>query len=129
MENFMFYFLNTTQAQGGKNWLLPAILFGFVIFYYFVIVRPQSKKEKEVKNRLKNLQKGDKVVTIGGIHGKVSAVKANEIVIKVDSNTEITFEKSAIAKFIDPNPPQDKKNKKGDELITTAEPTVPAEEK
>ncbi len=117
-----FIFLSAFSLD-GKNWILPVVIFGFVIFYYFVIVRPQSKKEKEIKNRLNNLQKGDKVVTIGGIHGKISSIKEGEVVLKVDSNTEITFEKTAIARFIDNNPSHPPKKSKKDEQIVAVEST------
>jgi preprotein translocase subunit YajC len=98
------------------------IMVGFIAFFYFFIIRPQNKKRKDAETMLNSIKKGDKVVTIGGMHGKVSAVKETEIVIKVDANAEITLDKSAIAKVINPNASEssvkdDKKrqlDKKGD---------------
>jgi preprotein translocase subunit YajC len=68
----------------------------FVIFY-FLLIRPQQKKAKEVKNMLDNIKKGDKVVTAGGMYGVVESVEANTIVLKVAENTKVKFTKSAIA--------------------------------
>lgn len=75
--------------------LLPIILV-FVVFYFFMI-RPQQKKQKELKKYRESLQKGDSVVTIGGIHGKVTAVKDTAVTIKIAEGTEIKVEKSAIS--------------------------------
>ena len=75
---------------------LPIILV-FVVFYFFMI-RPQQKKQKELKKYRESLQKGDAVVTIGGIHGKVVEVKDTTVTIKVGSGTELKIEKSAISK-------------------------------
>lgn len=77
------------------------ITFGLVILiFYFLIIRPQSKKQKNAKKMLSTLQKGNKVVTIGGVHGTVVAVKEQTTVVKVDDNTKIEFTKSAIASVV-----------------------------
>lgn len=67
-----------------------------VVFYFFMI-RPQQKKAKEAKKFRESLQKGSKVVTIGGLHGKVAEVADTTILLEVDSNVRLRFEKSAIA--------------------------------
>lgn len=87
-----------TPAAAGFPWQMAVIMVGFLAFFYFFVIRPQNKKKKDAELMLKALKKGDKVVSIGGIHGKIVSVKENEIVIKVDSNAEITFDKSAISK-------------------------------
>ena len=91
-----------TKGLFGDKIIMPIILVGFLAFFYFFVIRPQSKKKKEMENMLNSIKKGEKVITIGGIHGKVSNVKDNEITVRVDSNAEITFEKSAIAKVVKP---------------------------
>ena len=86
-------------AQGGTKpggfgfgSFLPMMLVMFFIIYFFMI-RPEQRKQKEKKNLLGNIKKGDKVITIGGIHGTVDKVKSDEgqIVIKVDDNTKLTM--------------------------------------
>ena len=57
----------------------------------------QSKKRKELAQKLSNLKKGDRVVTIGGIHGKVVSVKDKVVVVRIDDRAEITFDKNAIS--------------------------------
>jgi preprotein translocase subunit YajC len=87
----------------GGNGMIIIMMVVFIGFFYFVIVRPQNKKKKEMESMLKNMKPGDKVVTIGGAHGKIVSVKDDTITIKVDDKAEITFEKSAISRVIDPN--------------------------
>lgn len=67
----------------------------FVVLWLFFI-RPQNKRQKEAQKFRDALQKGDKVMTIGGIHGKVHEVKETTIVITVDNNVNIEVEKSAL---------------------------------
>ena len=71
-----------------------------ILIFYFLIIRPQKKREKETKDMLNALKKGDKVVSIGGIHGTVISVKENTVVVKVDDNARIEFTKSAISQVL-----------------------------
>lgn len=86
------------QGQTGENpasfWIMMGLL--MVVFYFFMI-RPQQKKAKDAKKFREALQKGTKVVTIGGIHGRISEVNDTTVLLEVDSNVRIRFEKSAIA--------------------------------
>lgn len=67
-----------------------------VVFYFFMI-RPQQKKAKDAKKFRESLQKGSKVITIGGIHGKVVEVNDATVLLEVDNNVKLRFEKSAVA--------------------------------
>ena len=78
--------------------VMPFVL--IIIIFYFFIIRPQNKKQKETEQMLKALKKGDKVITIGGIHGVISSVKENVVVVKVDDNAKIEFTRSAIATVV-----------------------------
>ena len=75
--------------------VVPFIL--IIVIFYFFLIRPQNKKQKETEKMLKALKKGDKVITIGGIHGVVSSVKENTIIVKVDDNCKIEFNRTAIS--------------------------------
>lgn len=85
------------QAQSGGS--MTSILMMVLIFgvFYFFMIRPQQKKQKELKKYREALQKGDSVVTIGGIHGKIVEVKDTTVVVKIANETEIKLEKSAIS--------------------------------
>ena len=75
------------------------LMFGlmFVVFYFFMI-RPQMKKAKDEKKFRSELKKGDKVVTIGGIHGKIAEVKETVLVIEVGEGNRLKIEKTAVSK-------------------------------
>lgn len=77
---------------------MSQILFLVLIFgvFYFFLIRPQQKKAKEEKVFRDNLSKGDKIVTIGGIFGTVEAIEDTAFIIKVDANTKLRMDKSAI---------------------------------
>ena len=89
-------------ASGGSGQMVTTfVTFGLVILiFYFLIIRPQNKKQKEAKKMLSALKKGDKVVSIGGIHGTVVSVKEQSTVVKVDDNTKLEFSKSAISSVV-----------------------------
>ena len=81
--------------------IMQILLFGgiFVVFYFFMI-RPQQKKAKEAKKSIEELKTGDKVVTIGGVHGSVVSIREKTLVVEIDSSkgVRVVFEKSAISK-------------------------------
>ncbi len=85
------------QSGGGFVAFLPFVLIMAVI--YFLMIRPQSKRQKEKRQMLENIKKGDRVITIGGIHGSVAGIKNNGkvVVLKVDKDMNITVNKSAVA--------------------------------
>ncbi len=94
--NTLFIFLQAATQPGGSSlsmWIM--ILLIFVVMYFFMI-RPQNKQRKELQKFLDALRKGDRVVTIGGINGVVREVKESVVVVEVDKNVCITFNKSAI---------------------------------
>ncbi len=83
-------------AAGSGGWisLIPIVL--MILIFYFLLIRPQQKKEKQRLTMINALQKGDKVITAGGMHGVVVAVKDDLVTLKVASNTNIDFVKSSI---------------------------------
>lgn len=97
--------LQATPGGGGQL-ATTFITFGLVfLIFYFLIIRPQNKKQKEARQMLANLKKGDRVVTIGGIRGTIQAVKDDAVVLKVDDNTKIEFNKTAVAAVLNPAKP------------------------
>ena len=72
-----------------------------IVIFYFLIIRPQRKKQKETKDMLATLRPGDKVATAGGMRGIVKHVKENTVTIKVDTNTTIEFNKSAVTNILE----------------------------
>ena len=123
---------STTGALTGT--LLPFLL--IIIIFYFFLIRPQTKKQKETEKMLAALKKGDKVITIGGIHGTISSVKEKTVIVKVDENVKLEFNRSAISsvektdaeKAKELEEKADKKAKKGEKSSDSAAEAVETEE-
>ena len=81
------------SGQGMQSLLMLVLM---VLIFYFFMIRPQMKKQKELKNFRENLKAGDKVVTIGGIHGKILEVSDTTVLVQAEG-TKLRFDKSAIA--------------------------------
>jgi len=82
-------------AAGGLGPFVPIILI-FIIFY-FLLIRPQQIKQKKHKEMLQNLERGDEVVTNGGIHGTIVRIKEDVVTLKIAEKMEIQVSKNAIA--------------------------------
>ena len=80
---------------------LPFFLIFFVIWYF--MLRPNMKKQENLKQMQSNIKKGDRVITIGGIHGKVIQVKNDKVVLRVSNNSEITIDTIAISRLYNLN--------------------------
>ncbi len=108
MEDSLSQFMPLLQEQTGAQLVSMLIPFGLIILvFYFLIIRPQNKKQKETQAMLSSIKKNDKVVTIGGLRGVVHAVKDDAIVLRVDDEVKIEFNKSAIASVIRPQVSKD----------------------
>lgn len=71
---------------------------GVALVFYFFMIRPQQKKQKDQKSFVDGLKKGDNVVTIGGLHGRITSVDATTVVLEVDRSVKMTFEKASISR-------------------------------
>ncbi len=80
---------------GAYSQFLPLVL--IIVVFYFFMIRPQIKKQKDQKKYVEELKKGDKVVTSAGIHGKIVEVGDATILIEVDNNVKIRFDKGSIS--------------------------------
>lgn len=78
---------------------MPLIIM-FVLFY-FLLIRPQQKRQKQVMNMQNSLEKGDKIVTIGGLHGIVDSLDENTIVIRCGDGSRLTYDRSAVRDVIE----------------------------
>ncbi|MDR0585890.1 MAG: preprotein translocase subunit YajC [Treponema sp.] len=101
--NQLIFSLLMGNPGGGSPGTPQSTLMSFapivaiVAIFYFLIIRPQNKKQKETKRMLDELKKGDRVISIGGIHGVIQSVRESSVIVKVDENTKIEFSRSAIA--------------------------------
>jgi preprotein translocase subunit YajC len=115
MQDFIIALMLFAPPTGGQTpnpfiQLVPLVLI-FVVFYFFMI-RPQQKKQKDRESLLDTIKRGDRVVTIGGIHGTVAGIESDKktVLVQVADNVKIKFERTAIANI--------EKQETGDKLAT-----------
>lgn len=92
--------MDASQLQNFYPFLMMALI---LVVFYFILIRPQKKKEKALKDMISSLKVGDEVASIGGIHGKINRVKYNLFILETGVGTTksyVTIEKSAIARLI-----------------------------
>lgn len=86
------------QSQGSGGTMQSLILFGGIaIIFYFFMIRPQQKKQKDQKKFINEIKKGDRIVTIGGVHGRISDMDDDTVTVDVEKGAKIKFERSAIS--------------------------------
>ena len=86
---------------GGGSFISTIIMFGAIfLIFYFMIIRPQQKRSKEREKMLSNIQKGDKVVTSGGLHGTIAGLDEKTVLLQVGDNIKLKFERSAISSVV-----------------------------
>ena len=96
--NILFILLQATTGTTANplTSLLPLIL--IIVVFYFFMIRPQVKRQKELKNYRSSLNKGDKVITTGGIYGKLTDIKEQTVTIEIAENVRVKVDKNAILK-------------------------------
>ncbi|MDR1863685.1 MAG: preprotein translocase subunit YajC [Treponema sp.] len=130
MNSFLFSLLLAAPQTNGEGASGSGALVSFLpliaIFaiFYFLIIRPQNKKQKETQKMLSALKKGDKIITLGGIHGVIQSVKETTVIVRVDENTKLEFSRSAVS-GVESQGKEEKEDKKSGEKRLEA----PAEEK
>jgi len=96
-----YLFLAFMAPQGGGeggSMISTLLMFGLIaVIFYFMIIRPQGKRQKERQKMLGAMKKGDKVVTSGGIHGKIIAMEDKTVLVEIADNIKVKVEKSAVS--------------------------------
>ena len=105
MLSHILGFILMTPAQGdgggGSSAISTVVMFGSIILiFYFMIYRPQRKRQKEREGLIAKMEKGDKVILAGGMHGTISAIEDSTVLIQVSDTTKIRFEKSSVNSVI-----------------------------
>lgn len=94
--NLLYIFLMSPENGGsGLGAFLPLIL--IIVVFYLFFIRPQMKKQKDLRKFRENLRKGDKIITIGGIHGKIVEEQEKTFTIEVEGGNRLRIERSAVA--------------------------------
>ena len=86
---------------GGGSLISTLIMFGAIFaIFYFMIIRPQQKRAKEREKLLSNIEKGDKIVTIGGVHATIAGIEEKTVLIEIAPNVKMKVDRSAIGSII-----------------------------
>lgn len=100
----VFAFMGNPAGAGGGGFesIMPTILLfgGMILIMYFLMIRPQQKRQKEHQKMLENVQRGNRVVTNSGIHGTVTDIDGPTITIQIADNVKVKFEKNSLANVI-----------------------------
>lgn len=92
----MVYNFIALQNAGNGGMMNLVMIVALIAIFYFFMIRPQQKKQKEIKKFREGLNVGDRVITAGGIYGKIRAVKETTITLEIADNVRITIDKGSI---------------------------------
>ncbi len=84
------------EAPAGPSYQMFIMIGVIIVVFYFFMIRPQQRKQKAEQKMRESLAKGDRIITIGGIHGKIVSVEDASIMIEVDNGVKLKMEKSAV---------------------------------
>ena len=105
--NYLLMAQPAAQGAGQSSPYMSFIMLGLImVVFYFFMIRPQMKRQKELSAFRNSIAKGDKVVTTGGIYGKILEIKDNTVLLQVDDNVKIRVDKAAIVKDMSDVAPQ-----------------------
>lgn len=88
--------LQAAGATGGADWGGIFMIVALIAIFYFMMIRPQQKKQKEIKKFREGLKKGDNVITAGGIYGKIKEVKDSYFLVSVADNTTLKIDRNSV---------------------------------
>lgn len=90
------------SAGGGMSGMIMIVL--MIVIFYFFMIRPQQKKQKELKKQREAMQNGDKVVTAGGIHGRIKEIRENVIVIEASPGVSLKVDRGSVYPLVEEQP-------------------------
>ncbi len=103
------YHILAQQAADGGGMVQTLILFGLIfVIFYFMIIRPQQKRQKERQKMLDAVEKGDKVVTSGGIHGTIVGIEDKTVLVQIADNVKVKVDRGSIGNVLREGKPEEK---------------------
>lgn len=104
--------LQAAQSSGGSGMTTLLMILAMVVIFYFFMIRPQSKQRKEIQKKRDAMKAGDKVVTAGGIHGRVREISENTLIMEIDKGVEIRVNRDSVYPYEEPVKKGEKKAEK-----------------
>ncbi len=106
MLNQLLLFMAPAGQEGGSGLIANVVLFGSIILiFYFMIIRPQQKRQKERQQMIDSMKKGDKIITAGGIHGTIVGVEDKTVLVQIADNVKVKVERSTIGNIMKESEP------------------------
>jgi preprotein translocase subunit YajC len=103
------YFIIAQQTPDGGGMLSTMLLFGLIfVIFYFMIIRPQQKRQKERQKMLDALEKGDKILTSGGIYGTVIGIEEKIVLVQIADNVKVKVDRGSIGSVLREAKPEEK---------------------
>lgn len=87
----------SNQQSSGGGWSMLIFFLAIILIFWLFMIRPQQKRQRRIEEARQSLQKGDQIITVGGIHGKIVDVREKTFVISVEDNNRLEIEKAAVA--------------------------------
>ncbi len=103
---------DAAQNTGASNWSFWVMMIAIFVVFYFFMIRPQTKKQKELQQKRDAIKKGDKVITAGGIYGEVKDIQENAFIITIAKDVTIKVDKSSVTPVEEPEPKKEAEPKK-----------------
>lgn len=100
--NWIYFLMAQPNPDGGANplsMLLPIV--GMLAIFYFLLIRPQQKRQRETQKMISALKTGDKVVTTAGIYGTIAGIKDDVVYVKIADNVKVEMLKSAVSAVVE----------------------------
>lgn len=96
--NFLVFAMGAQPQNGGEGSMMSTlIMFGAIfLIFYFMIIRPQQKRQKEREKMINEMKKGDKVITSGGLHGTIAGMDEKTLLVDLGNNVKVTVERSSV---------------------------------
>jgi len=104
------------KQQATSTWIMWALIAVMLVVFYFILIRPQRKRSQEHDQMASKLEKGDEVVTIGGVHGTINRITDETVVLEVDKGVKLTFSRSAIARTLTVHEEEEEEEEPEEEL-------------
>ncbi len=109
MFNHLLMFMAPAGQDGGSGLVANIVLFGSIILiFYFMIIRPQQKRQKERQQMIDSMKKGDRIITAGGIHGTIVGVEDKTVLVQIADNVKVKVERSTIGNIMKEGEPTTK---------------------
>ncbi len=98
LYNYLIAMAPQADGAGGGSMISTVVMFSLIIFiFYFMIIRPQQKRAKERQSLLEGVKKGDKIITVGGVHGTVVGMEEKTLLIEISDGVKVKYEKTAVS--------------------------------